>query len=73
MRYDNAAARHIGRNFLQTSRHVFIGESMKPISPDTLKIIALRKSEAVGYGAVATMKGGIETRDLRYSRTALEH
>jgi hypothetical protein len=48
MRYDNAAAGHIGRDFPQTSRHVFIGEPVKPVSPDTLDIKALWNGEAIG-------------------------
>ena len=45
---DHAAARRLGRDFRQTSRRVFIGEPVKPISPDTLDIKVLWNGEAIG-------------------------
>jgi hypothetical protein len=60
----------IGSYFGQASRNVFVGQTMKSVAANAFRIELQRDGIVIGEPAMAAMKGGIETSDLRKSGAA---
>src|SRR4029077_9166173 len=65
MRYDNAAIGDFGRALRQYRGDVFVGKTMKAVTPDTFLIERIGQSEGLLDLRRSAVKGGIEACHLR--------
>ena len=72
MRDDHAALRNVRRDLRQALRDVFVGKSVEAVTPHAFLIEAFGQRVIVRQRAVASMKRGIETGDLRQLGTTVK-
>jgi hypothetical protein len=65
MRDNDTASCHVWRDLTQTFCDIFIGEAMKSVTADALRIQRFRDGISVSDFRVGSVKSGIETSDLR--------
>ena len=69
MSNDHTSVGDVRRDLAQPADNVFVGKSMKSVSPDTLTIKAFRNSIVVRDSAVRAMERRVEAGDLTQFRS----
>ena len=72
MRHEHASLRDLRRRLRQDRGDVLVGKTVKAVALQPPVAEIPRQRYQVGHGAVAPMKGRVETGDLRQPRQAIE-
>ena len=62
---DDASCRMHGRHLPQPLADIFVGQSVKSVAPDALRIEFARQGIGVADPRMGAVKGGIEAGDLQ--------
>lgn len=69
---NDASACDVRCNLRKPLRHVFVRETVKPITSHPLAVELLGNCEVIRNGGVGAMEGSIKAGDLRQPREAFE-